>query len=614
MNNEKSYWQVNSGFRWGICFLACFISVQGLWAQNIDDFRGKTFELQELLFALSDAYTFDFSFASGSPKSKSLVSISADCHSLRDILDEVQAKTGMKYTWKGEHIYFSAEANREMSHEIYGLVKNAATGYRLKGVDIRERITGERLQTNDQGYFRFTLNNPSITLDLELQAEGFEPKRLRVKVDRDRELVIFLHALDGNGSKFDGSLLRLEPRRARAQFADAAPLAATVEVDTAPRFRKDPLMRIWPLPALSLDSIMKRRPLQTGILPGIGWPGESASNEVNGLALFLLAGWSGSTNGLAIAGLAHVNRFNMKGAQVSGTANYNGGTTSGLQVAGLYNRSCLSFNGMQVAGLVNRDDGFAKGLQAAGLANWNKGAVIGLQAAGLLNVAGENFKGMQVSGLYGRIMGSLDGLQVAGLMAETGAVSGVQIALINRSGRLRGWQIGLVNLADSVSEGIQLGLYNRSVSGIAMVKAGTDETGFAQLQLRTGDKRLFTLMGGGVKERNGAFWWNLEFGLGTSLYHREKLGVYTMLSVRAMNENNWSHAWNTLLRMELEARAGLYKGLSLHFGPSLSAYIPHENLYGFSAFPERNEIARFEGRGHTSLMWPGFSVGLGLGF
>ncbi|MCL1888764.1 MAG: hypothetical protein FWF96_07850, partial [Kiritimatiellaeota bacterium] len=91
----------------------------------------------------------------------------------------------------------------------------------------------------------------------------------------------------------------------------------------------------------------------------------------------------------------------------------------------------------------------------------------GLQIAGLFNIDGFSFAGFPepttVGGqiaLLGNGTSHMKGVQVAlGFNVADCSCTGLQIALFNVAGTLRGVQIGAANFADGGS-GVQIGLYN----------------------------------------------------------------------------------------------------------------------------------------------------------
>ena len=81
---------------------------------------------------------------------------------------------------------------------------------------------------------------------------------------------------------------------------------------------------------------------------------------------------------------------------------------------------------------------------AFGVINGSKGQSAGL-ALGLLGNYSENFNGIQLAWLGNYASGKL---------------TGVQWSAVNYAATLNGVQLGLVNIADTAEQGVQLGLFN----------------------------------------------------------------------------------------------------------------------------------------------------------
>ncbi len=102
---------------------------------------------------------------------------------------------------------------------------------------------------------------------------------------------------------------------------------------------------------------------------------------------------------------------------------------------------------------------------AVGLVNGSTGQSAGL-SIGLLNYA-ENYKGLQWSfvnytkgDFVGWQGGPLVGVLLSAVNYTGGSMEGLQLGAVNYAGRLTGLQFGLVNIADSVPGGGQIGLVN----------------------------------------------------------------------------------------------------------------------------------------------------------
>jgi len=76
-----------------------------------------------------------------------------------------------------------------------------------------------------------------------------------------------------------------------------------------------------------------------------------------------------------------------------------------------------------------------------------------------VNLVAGSHTGIQYGWLLSEVGGSLSGLQSA-LLNRTGTLSGIQWGLVNLSGKVQGVQVGLFNQCTSL-QGLQVGLLNR---------------------------------------------------------------------------------------------------------------------------------------------------------
>ena len=225
------------------------------------------------------------------------------------------------------------------------------------------------------------------------------------------------------------------------------------------------------------DSTVIQKDFQFTFITPLGTNGTNAPKCVNKLSLNLLAGIAYGVDGIELGGFMNVVRRDVKGIQLAGFANsvfanvkgiqgagyfnYAGGNLLGVQASGFTNVNLGKTTGGQFAGFVNYNgdslygaqlSGFAncnvgdlKGAQLAGFANYNHRSFYGLQGSGFVNVNRGNMKGAQLAGFGNLCFGDMEGMQVSGFM--------------NVAKKVKGAQIGLLNVADSVDGVLYAGYY-----------------------------------------------------------------------------------------------------------------------------------------------------------
>jgi len=160
-------------------------------------------------------------------------------------------------------------------------------------------------------------------------------------------------------------------------------------------------------------------------------------------------------------------------------------STHGLFSSQVVNRFSVNLAGGYTAGV--------NGLEIGGLFNINKGDSKYIQLAGVFNLVGGNFTGIQLAGVNNRSLDTVEGIQLAGFInkAET-QVSGMQIAaLTNEAHKLKGVQIGLVNVADT-SFGVSIGLINIIRNGFYKVSFTANNLTNTNVTFSTGTHGLYT--------------------------------------------------------------------------------------------------------------------------
>jgi hypothetical protein len=134
----------------------------------------------------------------------------------------------------------------------------------------------------------------------------------------------------------------------------------------------------------------------------------------------------------------------------------------------LWNPIQVFGEGVSVTGLrlslisgANRD---VTGLDLAGVASLTRGDQTGLQV-GLYDGVDGDMTGWQVGGFANDVDGRARGFQSASIYNRAGEGVGVQFAgILNRTERMRGLQISLVNWTDEL-DGVQIGLININRKG-----------------------------------------------------------------------------------------------------------------------------------------------------
>ncbi len=256
----------------------------------------------------------------------------------------------------------------------------------------------------------------------------------------------------------------------------------------------DPNYRVLPgnagiIPPWSVNAIEKQRPVVNYFSLNLGW-GKAA--RLYGAELGIVGAYiTEEVAGLQGAALFAYSGGRTRGAQSSFGVNIARGDVFGAQL-GAVNVSQSDLIGLQ-ASMVNYSRGDLRGLQIGGV-NIASGAVYGLQASSV--------------GYAARVYG----LQLGGI-GIAGQVAGMQLSGINvASGRVRGVQLGVINIADDAD--IAIGLFSISKKHGAFVDLWMSDSAAINVSIRLPARYSYSLVSAGVHPAGAGAGWQYGLGFG----------------------------------------------------------------------------------------------------
>jgi len=368
-------------------------------------------------------------------------------------------------------------------------------------------------------------------------------------------------------------------------------------------------------------------PVQVSFLPPLSTNGMANANQINNLSFNILAGYAGGLNGIELGGFANILKGQMQGIQLAGFANVVGGETQGIQMAGFCNVNQKAVKGLQMAGFTNvvsdsvealQLAGFAnvvsgttEGWQSAGFLNITTGDVKGFQIAGFMNLAGKNLQGGQIAGFYNQTTDSVDGGQIAGFMNMTnGLIQGAQVSgFLNVARRLKGTQIGFINICDTLESGTPFGFLSIIRKGGYMaLEVSADETFFANASWKTGGKALYNIFTISARPGNTNYWgWG--YGFGSHLKSTGKFRINLDLTATHVNDNTlWTNHLNLLSRAKLGFTWQAAKHFAISAGPTFNVLTRNSNVSepnNFVAPIAPYNVYKKNHNGTQVIIWPG---------
>ncbi len=380
------------------------------------------------------------------------------------------------------------------------------------------------------------------------------------------------------------------------------------------------------------EETQKHRAAQLTLITPIGSNGLNAAEYTNNFSLNIFFGISGGVQGFEIGGLHNTNKGDVSGFQIAGLGNLNTGMTKGVQFGGLYNIDLDLTTGVQVAGIANVIHGPSTGAQFAGISNFvsneswafQAGGIAniapegnhGLQIAGIANVNGKEGEGSQLAGITNVSYGETSVFQVAGLVnISTNRVDGAQIAgIANYTKKLNGFQLALINFADTVERGVPLGLISIVKHGYYAFEIEANDAFWINANYKMGVPKLYNIFTIGFTQQDSQEMWGVGLGLGSLFSIGKNWGLNLDLTATQINENTWwTEELNLLNKLKINAWFDLGK-VQIYGGPALNVFVsqlqdaegvPGGNLIdpGLSFYDNINGSTR-------TIIYPGFNIGL----
>lgn len=489
------------------CFVGNIIQVQ---AQGVLKKRVSISVTQVPLESLLDEIELKascvFSYPIEIVQLDKLISLNVVQRSVADILDEI-LPSELKYKEHGNYIILQQKkspAIAKKNYEVSGQLVDAKSGKKISNASIYEVNKHTSTLSSSDGSYNLKLKEKNDYVDVMVSKENYQDTLIRIRKQEIKDLVIALQPIDDS--------VHISTQ---SNPLDSQAVVQWVVSDKAYLHTSN----------LRLE---QRRFGQVSFLPMLGTNKKMSGVTLNNVSFNVLAGYGHSLNGIEVGGFANVIRYHVNGLQVAGFTNFVGGRTNGIQIAGFSNFNNLHLRGIQVAGFLNSSRSRVQGIQVAGFSNMSA-RMDGIQVAGFLNSAWTKSHALQVSGFMnigrdnnGGQMGGflnvstkkINGAQIAGFANYGASVSGGQVGglfnvaiksvdgaqiagLLNYCTNLNGVQIGLINLCDTVSSGISIGLLNINRSGLFDLQLHHSSTIPANIVFKTGSNKLYNVLAAG---------------------------------------------------------------------------------------------------------------------
>lgn len=569
--------------------------------------------LDQSLEIISNKGNFFFSYNSNIIRADSLISITANNISIRELLTRI---FGNEYEFResGNYIILrkapiriklvtSSAVTEDKYYVVSGYVVDDQTGLRISDASVYEKNRLSIVNTNALGYFRLKLKSKFKQASITVSKEFYEDTTVTIETKLNQVLTITLIPSEIN-----------EHTTIIGPAGYEAPETINLEIpisDTTKwiyRYQKKDSFIVektalgkWLLSSkqkiqsVNLSRFFVARPYQVSLTPGLSNNGKLNGQVINNFSLNILGGYSGGTNGVEIGGLFNIDKRDMKYVQTGGIFNLVGGSVTGFQAGGVSNTVLDSVTGFQVAGVANYSRRKMSGMQTAGVYNHSGADLDGAQVAGVINFVNHGTKGLQVAGVGNVSSREVKGVQIAGVF--------------NYTRRLKGVQIGLINIADT-SSGFSIGLVNIVFKGYHKLSLYTNEVLDANASIKSGNKNLYSIFIGGYNTRPNEKLWSYGYGLGSELISSKRFSLNLELTAQQLHRGSWDH-YNILSRANVLFNLKFGRYFSVFAAPAYNVYVSNQdfNIPGYKTAIPSGRYKQHD-LGNDVTGWIGWSAGI----
>jgi hypothetical protein len=572
-----------------VLFSAVDVTAQNLLSRNIP-LEVNRQRLDKVLEILSNKGNFYFSYSSSIVKKDSIISINTNNKTLKEVLEQIFS-SGYEFIESGNYIIIrkapirlTMVTNRAVQEErvysVSGFVYDEQTGHAIREASVYEKRLLAATLTNQEGFFKLKLKSGrKSTAELTLSKEFYADTSVVIEPRHSQQLTITMLPLENEAERtiitpedYEVAEAAVPPLEVKEKDTIvAAPVAAItdsaqVERTGMGRFLLSAKQKIQ---SINLKKFFTTRPFQASLVPGLGSHGKMSGQVVNNFSLNVLGGYTAGTNGIEIGGWFNIDKKDVKYAQFAGWFNVVGGQMKGIQVAGINNTVLDTVKAMQAAGVGNFVKGRFNGFQVGGVYNHVADSVKGVQAAGVANFARKKLSGVQIAGVANISNKETRGAQIAGVL--------------NYSKRLKGLQIGLINIADT-SDGYSIGLINVILKGYHKLSFSTHELMDVNVAFKTGNSKLYSILEAAIQSNSDEKIYSFGYGLGREMPLNKKRSVTfnPELHSQYLYLGSWDYT-NILNRLHLNLNIKLGKFISIFAGPAVSVYMSDQKT-GFKGY------------------------------
>jgi hypothetical protein len=261
-------------------------------------------------------------------------------------------------------------------------------------------------------------------------------------------------------------------------------------------------------------------------------------------------------------------------------------------------------------------NGGLNGAEIGSILNYNKRQVTGFQLSGVTNIDMESANGLLISGILNYTKENSKGFQLSTVNFSANEFSGLQLGFFNHTKKLKGTQVGIINIVSNENNGIPVGLISIVKNGHFEFELTGGEVIYSNLSYKMGIKKLHTIFSAGYSSFKNNPVYSLGIGFGSEIPLTGKHNLSVNLTANSIAYNNsWPDNLNLLNRLVINYMYSLNNKLSLLAGPSINLYLTKEKVdgaYGTLHLPYT--ISNDTWSDGKLFMWIGFNAGLSYKF
>ena len=571
--------------------------------------------LDNVLEILSNKGNFFFSYNSNIIQPDSLVSLSVQNRSVREILTLLFGNS-YEFRESGNYIILrrapiklklvtTQAVSEEKYYTVSGYVIDDQTGEKVSDASIYEKLRLAYASTNSQGYFKIRLRSRYKTAAITVSKQFYEDTTVIIEPRYNQSINITIVP-----SEISEHTITIRPQNYQAP--ESIQLEVPVNDSTHWLYtyvKKDSILvertgiaRLLvsskqKIQSINLSKFFTVRPIQGSLIPGVSTNGKLNSQVINNFSLNLFGGYSGGVNGFEMAGLFNIDKKSVQYIQLAGLFNNVGGSLKGIQLGGLSNTVLDSAVAMQLGGISNYVRRNFTGWQLGGIYNHVGGNMKGWQSAGIANFTNHKTLGFQLAGVANISSRQVDGIQIAGVF--------------NYTRRLKGVQIGLINVTDT-STGYSIGLINIVFKGYHKLSISTNEVLAVNAAFKTGSSKFYSILLAGANADTGKKAFSFGYGFGSEFSLSKRFAINTEATSQYLYLGTWDYLnLQNKLAVLLNIKFGKY--FSFYAGPSYSVFIS-DQATGVPGYKSNIPFERFHKNEFSSRVtgWIGWTAGIHL--